>query len=109
MRSVLLLLFVMTTILLRAGLALVPPVVAVFVHDDACLGILLAHLLDLFLVVEAVSHFEGYLLTLLLVIVLALVQRLDLLERFQIAICQLVGWILLDAVAAQGVHITRDG
>ena len=22
---------------------------------------------------------------------------------------QLVGWILLDAVAAQGVHITRDG
>ena len=73
MRSVLLLLFVITTILFRAGLALVPPVIPVFVHDDACLGILLAHLLDLLFVVEAVSHLEGYLLALLFIIMLALV------------------------------------
>ena len=50
-----------------------PPVIPVFVHDDACLGILLAHLLDLLFVVEAVSHLEGYLLALLFIIVLALV------------------------------------
>lgn len=98
----------MTSIFFRASLALMSTVVAFFVHHYTCLSILLTHLFYLLFVVKAVSYFKCYLLTLLLVIKLAFVQRLGLLKRFQITMRQLVRWVLFDTVATQSVHITSD-